>query len=388
MGGTILRNARLHLCSDEFFGSDSLAIQNHRIIPVDPALFEDGNSEELNLNGLHVAPGLIDLLVNGCAGVTFASEPTVESLEKMRRFLTQRGTLTFVPTIVSGPRENMTRALNAVAEFRSKHPGVCPGIHLEGPFINPERKGFHPVGYIRNITDADIAYVREHHEDIAYMTIAPEVVKGKALLDLQSTGVTLSMGHSNATYQDALVAMRAGITNVTHLFNGMRPPTGREPGLIGAALTFEDARVGLIADGRHVHPAHIRIMHRILENRLYIVSDSQAAAGSPDLMNSFTVAGTEIFVDQTRGLIDAKGALAGTNLSLLDSVRFLVKNCGFTIDEALAAASTVPAQMLGLDHEYGRIEGGYVADLIIFDDDFRIRYVVQNGFIKNSAELL
>ncbi len=388
MGGTILRNVRLHLTSVEFQGSDSIAIQNHRIIPVNPALFEDGNSEEIDLNGLHVAPALIDLLVNGCAGVTFGSEPSDENLEKMRRYLTQKGTLTFVPTIVSGPRETMTRALQAVADFRDKHPGVCPGIHLEGPFINSERKGFHPPGYIRQITDADIAYLREYKDAIAYMTIAPEVVRGKHLIDLVAMGIKLSMSHTNAPYVDCVTAMRSGVTNVTHIFNGMRNMTGREPGLIGAAMNIEGVTAGVIADGRHVHPAIIRMVHEIMGDRLYIVSDSQAAAGALDISSSFTVAGTEIFVDQTRGLIDAKGALAGSNLCLMDCVKFLVRSCNFSVDEALAAASTIPAKVLGIDHEYGKIEGGFMADLIIFDDDFRIRYVVQNGFMKSSAELL
>ena len=196
------------------------------------------------------------------------------------------------------------------------------------------------------------------------------------------------MGHTNCTFADALNAMRSGVTNVTHIYNGMRPMTGRDPGLLGVALNFDQITAGLIADGRHVHPAVIRIAHRLLGDRLYIVSDSQAVAGAKEQVSSFTVSGTEIFVDPNRGLIDSKGALAGTNVSLLDEVRYLVKVCDFTLDEALAAASTTPARVLGIDNEYGRIEPGFMADLIIFDDDFRIRYIIQNGFMKNSAELL
>ncbi len=388
MGGTILRNARLHLFSEDFAGADSLAVQNHRIIPVNPALFEDGTSEEINLNGLHVAPGLIDLLVNGCAGITFGQDLSAEGLEEMRRYQTQRGTLTFVPTLISGPRESMTKAINVIDAFKENHPGVCPGLHLEGPFINAERKGFHPVGYIRNIMDADISFLREHADTIAYMTIAPEMVRGKQLLDLIGTGIKLSLGHTNCTFADALNAVRAGVTNVTHLYNGMRPMNGREPGLLGVALNFENMTCGVIADGRHVHPAVIRIIHRLLGDRMYIVSDSQAVAGAKEQVSSFTIAGTEVFVDPNRGLIDAKGSLAGTSVCLLDEVRYLVKVCGFTLDEALTAASTTPAKVLGIDNEYGRIEPGFMADLIIFDDDFRIRYIIQNGFMKNSAELL
>lgn len=388
MAGTILRNAKLHLTSEEFEGADSLAVQNHRIIPLDPKLLEDGTLEEINLNGLHVAPGLIDLLVNGCAGVSFANSLNMDALERMRRWQTKHGTLTFVPTLISGPRETMTRALALAQKFMQKHPGVCPGIHLEGPFINPERKGFHPTGYIRTMTDADISYIKEFADSIAYMTIAPEIVKSKQITELLQNKIKLSLGHTNCTYTDAQNAFRLGVGAVTHIYNGMRPTTGREPGLIGAAIANNNIYVGLIADGRHVHTSIIKTLRKLMVDRLFIVSDAQSVAGASEAMNTFTISGTEVFVDQNRGLIDSKGALVGTNICLMDSVRFLVKTCGFTIDEALKCASLNPAKVLGIDSEYGRIEGGFMADLIIFDDDFRIRYIIQNGFLKTSAELL
>ncbi len=388
MAGTILRNAKLHLTSEEFEGADSLAVQNHRIIPLDPKLLEDGTLEEINLNGLHVAPGLIDLLVNGCAGVSFANSLNMDALERMRRWQTKHGTLTFVPTLISGPRETMTRALALAQKFMQKHPGVCPGIHLEGPFINPERKGFHPTGYIRTMTDADISYIKEFADSIAYMTIAPEIVKSKQITELLQNKIKLSLGHTNCTYTDAQNAFRLGVGAVTHIYNGMRPTTGREPGLIGAAIANNNVYVGLIADGRHVHTSIIKTLRKLMVDRLFIVSDAQSVAGASEAMNTFTISGTEVFVDQNRGLIDSKGALVGTNICLMDSVRFLVKTCGFTIDEALKCASLNPAKVLGIDSEYGRIEGGFMADLIIFDDDFRIRYIIQNGFLKTSAELL
>ena len=388
MAGTILRNAKLHLTSEEFEGADSLAVQNHRIIPLDPKLLEDGTLEEINLNGLHVAPGLIDLLVNGCAGVSFANSLNMDALERMRRWQTKHGTLTFVPTLISGPRETMTRALALAQKFMQKHPGVCPGIHLEGPFINPERKGFHPTGYIRTMTDADISYIKEFADSIAYMTIAPEIVKSKQITELLQNKIKLSLGHTNCTYTDAQNAFRLGVGAVTHIYNGMRPTTGREPGLIGAAIANNNIYVGLIADGRHVHTSIIKTLRKLMVDRLFIVSDAQSVAGASEAMNTFTISGTEVFVDQNRGLIDSKGALVGTNICLMDSVRFLVKTCGFTIDEALKCASLNPAKVLGIDSEYGRIEGGFMADLIIFDDDFRIRYIIQNGFLTTSAELL
>lgn len=388
MGATLLRNARLHLARGVFVGADCLAVQKHRITPLDPVLLEDGTSEEIDLNGMHVAPGFIDLLVNGCAGVTFSSDLSLDGLERMRRWQALHGTLTFVPTLVSGPRESMTRALNAVHKFMNKHPDVCPGIHLEGPFINPERKGFHGNGYIRGVSASDVAYLKDNSDVIAYMTIAPEVVRSKFMTEILNLGIKLSLGHTNATFNDAVEAFKLGITNVTHLFNAMRPLNGREPGIIGATLNAQTVYAGIIADGRHVHPGIVRLVYQLLKDRMYIVSDSQAVAGSPEVMSSFTIAGTEVFNDSKRGLIDAKGSLVGTNICMMDGVKFLVKSCGLSIDEALAAASTIPAKVLGIDDEYGYIDANYKANLIVFNDDFKIRYVIQNGFLKTSAELI
>ncbi len=387
MSATILRNATLHLTSEEFEDVDTIAVQDHRIIPMDPILLEDGTSEEIDLEGMHVAPGFIDLLVNGCNGVNFCNEVSVDCLETMRRWQTAHGTTTFVPTLISSPRENMTRAFAAVAEFREKHPGICPGIHLEGPFINSLHKGFHPAGYIRQMGEADLAYIIENKEVISYMTIAPESVKPKYVLDLLSNKIKLSLGHTACTYLEAYACLKAGVNNVTHIFNAMRSMVGREPGLIGAVVGNDRVFAGVIPDGKHLHPAIIRFLHRIFGNRLYIVSDVQSVAGMARVPGSFAVGGNEIFVDSKRGLIDSKGALAGTTISMMDGVRFLVERCGYTLDEALEAASTTPAKVLGLK-EYGRIEGGFMADLVVFDDDFKVNYVIQNGFLKTSAELL
>lgn len=160
MAVTIIKNAKLHVTSEEFVDATSLAIMDHRIVPMDPGLLEDGTAEEIDVKGLHVCPGFIDLLVNGCAGVSFGQTPSIEALEQMRRYLTQHGTTTFVPTLISGPRENYTKAMAAVAEFKEKHPSICPGIHLEGPFISQLHKGFHPSGYIRPLGQTDLDSLR------------------------------------------------------------------------------------------------------------------------------------------------------------------------------------------------------------------------------------
>ncbi|MDY6322631.1 MAG: N-acetylglucosamine-6-phosphate deacetylase [Succinivibrio sp.] len=387
MSATIFRNALLHVTSAEFSQVNEFAVSDHRIIPMDPALLENGTTEEINLNGMHVAPGFIDLLVNGCNGVSFANEPTTQTLEAMRAYETQHGTTTFVPTLISSQREVTSRALEAINVFKANHPGVCPGVHLEGPFINPLHKGFHPENYIRRITDSDLTNIMKERGIIAYMTVAPEIVRPKYMIALMSAGIKLSVGHSAATYFEALSAFKAGVHSITHIFNGMRPITGRDPGIIGAAFESPDVFAGIIADGRHVHPAVVKLIHRIMGDRLYIVSDAQAVAGVPKEPGSFSVAGTEIFVDSKRGLIDSKGSLAGTGITMMDGVKFLVESCGFTLNEALYAATAAPAHVLGLQ-EVGEIAGGNVADLVIFDDEYKVHYVLQNGYVKNLGDLM
>lgn len=385
MSATIFRNARLHVTSKEFEGATEFVVQDHRIIPMDASLLENGTTEEIDLNGMHVSPGFIDLLVNGCGGVAFANDPSVDTLETMRSYETQRGTTTFVPTLISSQRETTSRAMLAVKTFKVNHPGVCPGIHLEGPFINYLYKGFHPESYIRRISDQDIIYLLQNRDAIAYMTIAPENLRPKNMIALMGGGIKLSVGHSAASYFQALSAFRAGIGNVTHILNGMRPIVGREPGIIGATLESPNVYASIIADGRHIHPAVIKLMHYLMGDRLYIVSDSQAVTGMNKEPSSFSIAGTEVFVDKKRGLIDSKGALAGTGITLLDGIEFLVKNCGYSLDEALYAATAAPAKVLGLT-EIGTIAGGNIADLVVFDDHFRIHYVLQNGYIKNLGD--
>lgn len=387
MGATILSNAKLHVTSEQFRGVDRLAVQDHRIIPMDETLLGDGSSEEIDLNGLHVCPGFIDLLVNGCNGVSLCNEPSYETLETMRRWLNVRGTTTFVPTLISCPREVLTRALAAVAEYRVRQQGLFPGLHLEGPFINSRHKGFHPGSYIRPLTEADVTYLKDNRDSFAYLTLAPEVVKPKYLMELLGARLKIGLGHTACTYNEAVNAFKAGVRIVTHAYNGMRGMTGREPGLLGALYASASVCAGVIPDGRHVHPAVIRLLHRLLGARLYIVSDVQAVAGLHRQPGSFMIQGNEIFVDAKRGLIDAKGSLAGTGICMMDGVRYLVEQCGFTLDEALMAATATPAHVLGLK-EHGRIEAGFIGDLIIFDDEYRIRYVMQNGYLKNSAELV
>lgn len=354
---------------------------------MDPTLLENTSAEEIDLSGMHVCPGLIDILVNGCSDVSFSNDPSLFTLEKIRTYQLQHGTTTFVPTLVSSTHELTMKALNTIKSFRETHQYNCPGLHLEGPFINYLFKGFQPESYIHPITQSDVVGILQNRDLIAYITIAPEIVRPKNIISLLGGGVKLSVGHSAASYFEALSAFKAGIHMITHLYNGMRPIIGRDPGIIGAALECPHVYSSIIPDGRHVHPSVIKLMHQLMGDRLIIVSDAQSPAGTAKDRGSFSVAGTEIFIDKKRGLIDSKGSLAGTEMCLFDGVRFLVKYCGYTLDEALYAATQAPAKALGLE-ETGIIAPGAIADLVIFDDNFKIRYVLQSGYIKNIGDLI
>ncbi len=387
MSATIFRNAKLHVTDKRFAGVTDFAVQDHRVIPADPMLLENTSTEEIDLNGMHVCPGFIDLLVNGCAGESFTNSPSIFSLEAIRAYMLQNGTTTFVPTLLSSSYEMMQKAFNTIRAFKENHALVCPGIHLEGPFINILFKGFQPENYIRPISEADIITILQNRDEIAYMTIAPELVRPKNIISLLRGNIRLAVSHSAASYFEALSAFKAGIGMVTHMYNGMRPIMGRDPGIIGAALECDHVMLGMIPDGRHIHPSVIKLMHNLLGDRLYIVSDSQTPAGTNKDRGSFSVAGTEVFIDQRRGMIDSKGSLAGTGITMFDGVRYLVKHCSFTLDEALYAATQAPAKCLGLT-EIGIIAPGSIADLVIFDDNFKIKYVLQNGYIKNIGDVL
>jgi len=323
----------------------------------------------LDAAGLLVVPGFVDVQCNGAVGVDITADP--ERLWEVAAALPRWGVTSWLPTVVTAPPAIRARAL---ATLRSGPPGgrddvrlfAMPlGLHLEGPFLAPERRGAHPAKHLRAPDPslvADEGWSRQ--SGVALVTLAPELPRALDVVrELVAAGVVVSAGHSSASAEEATAAIDAGITAVTHLFNAMGPLHHRDPGLAGVALSDERVRVGAIADGIHLHPATVALAARALGDRLCLVTDAVAALGMP--AGRVPLGVLEAFATED-GVRLADGTLAGSDLSLDRAVRNLVAFAGVSLPEAVAAATMAPAALLGLG-DRGVIRAGAIADLTLLD---------------------
>jgi N-acetylglucosamine-6-phosphate deacetylase len=314
-----------------------------------------------------LAPGLIDMQVNGGGGVLFNDEPTPEAARHIARAHRLLGTTAILPTLITSDRDIFGRAAQAAAGFGVAGSGVL-GIHFEGPFLSPQRPGVHLPALIRPPDEADLAVLTRlaaTSEGVVLLTIAPESAPADTWHRLARAGIVLSAGHSAARYEE----VTPSVTGITHLFNAMAPATAREPGLTAAAL-LSDRFTGVILDGHHVHPAMLRLMLATKsENRIVLVSDSMAVAGTA--ATEFMLQGRRILRRDGR-LITADGTLAGADLSLAQAVRNAMSLLGVSQPSALAMASANPAAFLGRGLQLGRIAPGHQADLVLLDPQTRV----------------
>jgi N-acetylglucosamine-6-phosphate deacetylase len=315
-----------------------------------------------NLPGLWLAPGFIDLQVNGGGDVLFNDAPAPQTIRKIVAAHRRFGTTALMPTLISDSAAKMQAALAAVDELAGVEPAVL-GLHLEGPFLSPERAGVHNSRFFHRPTAEDFARIAAPRRAITLVTLAPEVVGDEFIANLTDAGVRVALGHSMATYAQTVAAMAAGLTGFTHLFNAMRPLASREPGPIAAALESPDASYGLIADGIHVSPAMLRLALRGA-GRPILVTDAMPPVGGS--RSSFMLGGETIVVRDGRCALD-DGTLAGACLDMATAVRNCVRLVGAPLTDALRYASTHPAEFLGLGERLGKLAPGYRADMVAFD---------------------
>ena len=338
-------------------------------LPAAPGDSTPCSAHVLDAAGLLVVPGFVDVQCNGAVGVDITADP--ERLWEVAAALPRWGVTSWLPTVVTAPPAIRARAL---ATLRSGPPSgrddvrlfAMPlGLHLEGPFLAPERRGAHPAKHLRAPDPslvADEGWSRQ--SGVALVTLAPELPRALDVVrELVAAGVVVSAGHSSASAEEATAAIDAGITAVTHLFNAMGPLHHRDPGLAGVALSDERVRVGAIADGIHLHPATVALAARALGDRLCLVTDAVAALGIP--AGRVPLGVLEAFATED-GVRLADGTLAGSDLSLDRAVRNLVAFAGVSLPEAVAAATMAPAALLGLG-DRGVIRAGAVADLTLLD---------------------
>lgn len=306
-----------------------------------------------------LAPGFIDLQVNGGGDVLFNDEPTVEGIRAIAAAHRKFGTTALLPTLISDTPEKTKAALAAVEELAASEPSVI-GIHLEGPFLSPERPGVHDLRHIRMPTAEDCAMLLAPRSGATVVTLAPERVPEGFVHQLTRAGIRVCLGHSMATYVETRAAMAQGLTGFTHLFNAMRPLASREPGPIAAALESPDASFGMIVDGAHVDPAMLRLALWGAA-RPMLVTDAMPPVGGSRF--NFALYGEEITVQDGR-CTRKDGTLAGAVLDMATAVRNCVRLLGVPLEVALRFASVHPARFIGLDHWLGRLAPGYRADLV------------------------
>jgi N-acetylglucosamine-6-phosphate deacetylase len=312
-------------------------------------------------SGQWLAPGFIDIQVNGGGDVLFNDAPTAGTARAIAAAHRKSGTTALLPTLITDAPEKMKAALTAMDEI-TREPGIL-GVHLEGPFLSPAKPGVHAPRYIRKATPDDESQLLTRRPGVTVITLAPEEAPPGLIARLTKAGVRVCLGHSNATYAQTKAALAEGLSGFTHLFNAMRPLESREPGPIAAALESPNAFFGMIVDGIHVAPAMLKLALRGLAQPM-LVTDAMPPVGGA--RSTFRLYDEDIAVRDNR-LTRADGTLAGAHLTMAQAVRNCVDLLDVPLTDALRFASSNPARFLGLDKKLGRLAPGYRADLVAFD---------------------
>ena len=351
--------------TDAQFEPVTVVIEGDRIIAVGRDIDLATTTAQVDLEGDFLLPGFLDTQVNGGGGLLFNDAPTVETIATIGAAHRRYGVTGFLPTLISDDLAKVVCAIEAVDQaIETGVPGVL-GIHIEGPFLSERRKGVHDASKFRTLDEAALTLLTSSRRGRTLVTLAPETTTPEMIGRLAGAGVTVAAGHTNATYERLIEALGAGVTGFTHLFNAMSPLANREPGAVGAALDHQDSWCGVIIDGRHIHPAALRIAFRAKRHdRFMLVTDAMPSVGMVD--KNFTIQGRPIRV--VNGVcVDENGTLAGSDLDMASAVRNAVELTGLDLADAAAMASTNPAAFLGLGKELGRIAPGYRANLTLLD---------------------
>ncbi|MCW4455591.1 N-acetylglucosamine-6-phosphate deacetylase [Flavobacterium sp. MXW15] len=365
-----LTNARV-LTDDDFQSDVAVWVQDGRIAGLLPESALPAGLPRHALGGGWLLPGFIDVQVNGGGGALLNNAQDVDALRAMMRGHRRFGTTGMLPTLISDDAAVMEKAIAAVRQaIAIGVPGIL-GIHLEGPYIAPARKGTHDAGKFRVPGPDEVAMATSLDNGVTLITLAPEQVPAETIARMVANGAIVAAGHTAGSYEEARAGLDAGITGFTHLYNAMTPLQGREPGVVGAALEDADSWCGVIVDGVHVHPASLRVaLAAKPRGKVLLVTDAMPMVGADD--PSFELYGE--IITATDGVVrNAAGALAGSALDMATAVRNTVNLLGLPLAEAARMASTYPAQFLRLDDRYGRIATGYQADFVLLDEALQVR---------------
>ena len=333
----------------------------------------------VDLNGANLSAGFIDLQLNGCGGVMFNEEISVNTLEIMQATNLKSGTTSYLPTFITSPDEGMKQAVAVMREYLSKHQNQALGLHLEGPYLSVAKKGVHRPEYIREISPEMLDFLCQNGDVITKLTVAAENPTAEYISRFIQAGIIVSIGHSNATYEQAKQRFAEGASFATHLHNAMSPiSSGREMGVVGAVLDSE-VYTGIICDGLHVHWGNIRLAKKAKGDKLVVVTDATAAAGAD--ISEFIFVGKKVTVKEGK-CYDEFGALGGASVTMIESIQNLIHHTDLSLDEIVRMCTIYPAKAIGVDDKLGSIAVGKVANLAIFDQQFKVKATAVNGELQ------
>lgn len=335
-----------------------------RLIPLD----NFSNSKKLKDFGSKIiSPGFIDLQINGCNGILFNDSINIETIEEIHQNNLLHGTTGFLPTLITSDIKNITQSLKTVQKWFKIYGNSrgALGLHLEGPFISPQKPGIHPLEHIIKPHNEILSEIISYSKQFPIkMTIAPEVFTKDQIETLVNNNIILSIGHTNGTGEQIKNAFDYGATTVTHMFNAMSGLSARSPGAISAILSTKNIFVGVIADMLHVDPFNIKLLSDIKSNFTYLVTDSVTPRGTN--IKEFYFAGKKLLVDGIK-CVDDNGTLGGAILTMSKSVQNCVEICHIELEQALKMATLTPAKVLKQEKFAGQISSGSNANLITID---------------------
>lgn len=341
-----------------------------KIIDIVPAAEIPSNYRTCDLPGQLLAPAFIDLQIYGGNGLLFSAELSTEALEATYEYCLAGGCTQFMITLATNSIDKFLRGLDVARQYRSNGGKGLLGVHLEGPYINPAKRGAHLEKFIKAPTPEEIGLLLKKGKDVfRMMTLAPECCDRDCIDLLLNSGIIVSSGHSNATYEEATAGFYQGIPAATHLFNAMSPLQGRQPGMLGAIYDNNDVRSSIVCDGVHVDFAAVRISKKIMADRLFFITDAVTEVQYGEY--------SHVFKGDRYTLPD--GTLSGSSLTMLQAVRNGVENVGIPLPESLRMASAYPAAVLGEQDKRGCIRPGANADLILLDEQLNLVRVIVDG---------
>lgn len=369
--GKIIRNSQIQ--------SGEVWVENGKIIPT-----KEHADQDIDLKGNYLAPGYIDLQINGGFGVDFTTN--LEDVHKVAKELLRHGVTAFLPTMISSPKESYH---NQIPHFNPRrggdHGATILGLHLEGPFINPHQNGAHSINFIKSFSDENLESMYGSLEPVKLVTLAPELLGAiEAIRILSERGIIVSAGHSDASEEQLKLGVENGIKTITHLFNAMTSFHHRKSGIIGAAFSDHNVFYSLIADSVHVNDVAIRLAWKMNSKGLFLVSDAVALWGMTKPLGTMGYMGNimgniDILEDTRKAYVAETGRLAGGLMGLDDNVKHLRRSTGCSIAYAIEAASTKPAHILGMQKTHGSLNVDCNADMIILNEKLEVQSTYIDG---------